>query len=234
MNRAFALAPRAALALSLVALGAAPPPPGPLQGSGGPTVLFRLLSPENGTMVAPGQMVRCRIRVHVSQGDNQGLALALVDLTQAAANPSRFDLPVGRPGTGMEAFDWPLGFANPAADPAESAYGGSPVGPVGGADLVQIGGAQNTFGVPGPCLGPQGDPCVGQEVDVAVGVGQHPAGQLLAVLAFPAPTVPGRYTLSLSNPVATVLDQVAVPPQASRVRFAQPLLGTSSITFVVQ
>ena len=100
-------------------------------------------------------------------------------------------------------------------------YGGTPtVSPHGHEDLRQIGGAQNTFGVAGPCFGVANVSCVGQNVDVRPGVGQTEDGQVIATGSFPAPDVPGDYLFSLETVVAKVLERAALPPESSPVRSA--------------
>ncbi len=198
-----------------------------------PVVTFRLQSPQDGAFVSPGQLVVLRLKVFVS-GDNAGLALGLVDLVQDPTNPELFDLPPGRAPAAMAEFDRPLGFANPdPADPWGSGYGGVQVGPAGARDLVQIGGAQNTFGFAPPCVGPAADVCQGQGTVVRSGVGQGPNGQLLAVVRFPAPATPGTYGFRIDGAVATVLDQV-VAGGASTVRHARAQMNFDTVGFTVQ
>src|SRR5262245_33027222 len=57
------------------------------------TITISLSSPQNGGTVAAGANISWSIDFAVSAGDNVGLALLSVDLTQAAANPARFDIP---------------------------------------------------------------------------------------------------------------------------------------------
>ena len=220
--------------LGVAVLACAIPQPAPsataLAGGPQPVVTFRLRSALDGATVAPGQDIICRIRTFASTGDNQGLALALVSLSQDPGNPERFTLPPGRAPAVMEPFDRPLGFTNPDPDdPWGSAYGGTPVD----GDLVQIGGAQNTFGIVPPCVGPALGVCQGQSTVVHTGRGQSPGGQLLSAIRFPAPTTPGTYVLRLHDPVATVLESV-VPGGASNVVHARTKINRGSISFTVQ
>jgi len=111
------------------------------------TVSFELTSPSHGSWVPIGGSVDWTIIVTVSSGDNLGLALVSIDLLQDPANPMLFDLP---PADGipdeMSCFDRSAGIANPVPEGFVSGYRGTPIGTAGQRNLVQIGGAQNTFG----------------------------------------------------------------------------------------
>jgi hypothetical protein len=179
-------------------------------------------------------MVVLKVRVRAHAADNLGLALALVDLVQDPANPQQLSLPPGRRTAAMAGFDWPRGYANPVKRWTESGFGGTPVrNELGGTDLVQIGGAQNTFGIPGPCLGPHQDRCVGQDVVVDPGVAQGPAGEVLATITFPAPAVSGTYAFHLENPLANTLTAIQAPPAVSGVREAATAVPAPTVTFAV-
>jgi hypothetical protein len=223
------------LVLCIGSLGAALGSP-ERSGAPQPTATFQLSSPQDGAVVAPGQTVDCRIDVLVSAGDNQGLALASVDLVADPANPQTFALPPAAVPAGMSAFSRPAGLCNPdPTDPWGTGYGGTPVGDAAGDKaLLQIGGAQNTFGVAGPCLGPNADVCMGQDVDVETGIGQAPAGVELATVSFSAPAAPGVYTLSLEGAAATVLTALNRPPAASEVSWAKVAVARASISFTVR
>ena len=217
-------------ALGLCAFAPAPP-----KGSSPAPVRFRLLSPQNGATLLGGERVLLRIRVGANATDNQGLALALVDLVQDPANPQQVSLPAGRRDAGMAGFDWPDGYVNPRRSFSTSGFGGTPMrNALGGFDLIQMGGAQNTFGQVGPCLGPDQDICIGQDVVVDPGVGHGPNGQLLGVVRFNAPTTPGTYSFHIENAVANTLIEINRPPAASAVRNAQVQVNASTVTFVVQ
>lgn len=195
-----------------------------------------MTSPSNGATLAPGRRVVLKLRVRVDPNDNLGLALALVDLVQDPGNPQQVSLPPGRPLVVMSGFDWPNGFANPRKSFSASGFGGTQIrNELGGFDLVQIGGGQNTFGVPGPCLGPDQDICIGQDVVVDPGVGQTSFGQVLATVQFNAPSTPGTYTFHIENAIANTLAVVNAPPMPSVVNNAQTqITPSSSVTFVVQ
>ena len=168
------------------------------------TVTLALLSPRAGQWVQPGEEIAWSITASVSQGDNAGLALVCVDLVQDAANPQLFDLPpAAGPESQMEGFRPPDGIANPASGGAVSGYFGTPMGSAGASNLVQIGGAQNTFGEAGDTMG--------QNFTVDDGIGQ--AGpQLIASGLFYAPSTAGIYTFRLENGFANVLNVVQPQP----------------------
>jgi hypothetical protein len=161
----------------------------------------------------------------VSPKNNGGLALFSFDLVQREGNPMSIDLPPGDPARGdMEAFDRPAGFTNPVEDPWGSGYGGVPVVENGRKNLIQIGGAQNTFGVAPHCLGPDADVCTGQNTDVVRGVGQSDGGVMLATGSFQAPPIPGTYVLRIRSAVANTLRQPGVSPRPM-VRPARVILA---------
>lgn len=193
----------------------------------GQTVTVSLSSPQNGTTVVPGATIDWSIEFSVSQGDNEGLALLVVDLAQAATNPSFFDLPhaAGVPEA-MSNFARPAGITNPGDSPI-AGYLGVQRGTAGRRDLVQIGGAQNTFGQ----ARPPGSGA-GESADVVGGVGQD-GGQLLAGGSFAMPTSCGVYTFSLAAPVANVLQQLQAPPAISTVVSAGVNVAGGAITITV-
>jgi len=201
----------------------------------GGVVHLELSSPQAASTVQPGDRIDWLLTTHVSTEDNLGLALISVDIGQSPDNPELFDLPRG---TGispvMRAFDRPRGFANPGVIPEESGYRGTPVGKLGERNLAQIGGAQNTFGVTGPCLGPNGEICTGQDVVVTPGVGQSAEGQLIALGSFLAPATPGSYDFQITSAVATTLHEIATPPAPSVVRRARVQLAVPGFRFNVQ
>ncbi|MCA9256430.1 MAG: hypothetical protein KDA33_12370 [Phycisphaerales bacterium] len=183
-------------------------------------VSVRLLSTQANATVQPGATIDWRIEVEVSQGDNAGLALFLADLTQSPVNPQSFDIP---PATSvppqMQNFDAPNGYANPGAG-----YVGVQVGDPGQRNLRQIGGAQNGFGQAGTAMG--------QSTNVVAGVGQ-PGPMIIAEGAFPAPGVPGAYSISLENVVANTFDSVNTAPAVSPASAAAVLPVESMMTFTV-
>ncbi len=189
------------------------------------TVTFNLSSPSNGATVSPGELIEWTITVSASTGDNLGLALAAVDLVQDAANPASFDLPGGETPLDMTDFDRPDGISNPGPGGVGSAYGGTPMGTTGSKNLIQIGGAQNTFGVAGNGIG------LDYAVRGAVGQGSL---QILATGSFLAPAEPGLYSFYLQNPIANTLDDIGTPPDFSPVSGATALIGVGQITFTVE
>jgi hypothetical protein len=193
--------------------------------SGDGLVIVSLSSPSTGAVVPPGHLIEWTITATVSTGDNVGLALISVDLVRDPRNPMSFDLaPAMRP-FGMEGFDRPGGLCNPGRDGRPSGYGGTQVGNSGGLDLAQIGGAQNTFGVPGVGWG--------EDVDVDAHIGQYAGGQIVAAGAFAAPPAPGVYRFSIQSAIANTLRSVQQAPAASPVSAAEVSTDPAEISFTV-
>jgi hypothetical protein len=190
----------------------------------GGTVTFSLSSPSNGAVVSAGDPIEWTITVSVSTGDNLGLALAAVNLVQDAGNLAFCELPAGETPLDMTDFDRPDGISNPGPGGVGSAYGGTPMGTTGHKDLIQIGGAQNTFGVAGNEIG--------LDYDVRGGVGQS-GPQILATGSFLAPATEGLYALNLASPLANTLDGIAVPPAFSPISGAAAAIDNGQITFTV-
>jgi hypothetical protein len=193
----------------------------------GGTVLLYLTSSVANQTIAPGTPVDWTISALVSTGDNSGLALISTALTQDdVANPSLFDIPPATSiGPQMAVFDRPAGISNPG--PSGSAFGGTPSGTPGAQFLVQIGGAQNTFGMPGvEC---------GLETTVTPGIGQS-GPVIVASGSFPAPTVAGGYTFRLAAGLATVLNVMPppTPPAHWPVSAATTNLTNGSFSFTVE
>lgn len=229
----------AALLLSAMAV-ALPSPlaaPAPLQSAPAPnggTVRIELTSPQEGTTIAPGTSVTWNLTASVSEGDNLGLAMISCDIEQDPNNPQLTTVHLGSPGSNaMRDFDFPNGYTNPGPTPRLSGFGGTEIGPEGQANLVQIGGAQNTFGRVGPCLGANGEICMGQDVVVDTGVGQSPQGERIAYGPLRV-NAPGTYTFRITEAFANTLRAVNAPPQASVVRPAKIIISKPTITFTVQ
>jgi hypothetical protein len=191
----------------------------PAEPSGEDPAMVNPVASPAGDGVLPGEMVSWSLAARVT-GGSLGLAMISFDLVQHPDNPLLFDMPPGDGAPpGMELFDRPAGFTNPALLVEGAGYGGTPtVSSHGHEDLRQIGGAQNTFGVAGPCFGVTSVLCVGQNADVQPGIGQGQEIQTIAGGSFPAPGVPGDYLFSLEGVMATVLEGMAVPPDPSPVR----------------
>ncbi len=194
----------------------------------GQTVTVTLNSPQDGQVVAAGATIEWSIVFSVSSGDNEGLALLSVDLTQDAGNPALLDIP---PADGVPAemtnFSRPDGVSNPGETDPVTGYIGVQRGPAGAMDLIQIGGGQNTFGeaMP-PGTG------VAENANVVGGVGQD-APLVLASGTFEAPAGCGTYTYSLASAVANVLEQRNDPPAFSPVIEAATDVSEGSISFVI-
>jgi hypothetical protein len=191
-------------------------------------VTVSLSSPQNGTTVSPGSTINWTISFTVSAGDNEGLALLVADLTQDAGNPATLDIPpAGSVPGAMSDYARPDGISNPAEAPAANGYLGTQRGTAGAENLVQIGGAVNTFGQ----ARPPGSG-VAENAVVTGGVGQS-GSVTLASGSFAAPGTDGVYTYALANVIANVLTDVMAPPNFSPVESAAVAGGTSSFSFTV-
>jgi hypothetical protein len=189
-------------------------------------VTLCLTSSVAGQTIAPGTMVDWTINAEVASAGNSGLALLSADLVQDAGNPSLVDIPPATTtGPLMAAFDRPAGITNPS--PTGSAFGGTQVGAPGAMNLVQIGGSQNTFGMPGAECG--------LETSVTPGIGQS-GPTVIAAGSFAAPHAAGSYTLRLENAVATVLNSISppAPPAHWPVGAATMDLNDASFSFTVE
>ncbi len=192
------------------------------------TVTLTLDSPQDGQGVAGGATVEWSVFFSVSAGDNQGLALLVVDLMQSAENPALLDIP---PADGVPAemanFSRPDGISNPGETDPTTGYIGVQRGAAGAMNLVQIGGGQNNFGE----AMPPGSG-IAENANVIGGVGQGAPGEL-ASGSFDAPTACGTYTFSLANAVANVLEERNDPPAFSPVIEATSDVTAGSISFTV-
>ena len=191
------------------------------------TVTVQLSSTKNNTTVAPGTTVDWSISFTDSTGDNQGLALLCVDLVQDANNPALFDLPAasGVPGA-MTNFSRPLGVSNPG-EGGPTGYVGVKRGTTGAKNLIQIGGAQNTFGTArSPGSG------IAESATVTASVGQS-GSVTLASGSFTAPSTAGVYHYSLANAFANVLVVRNNPPAISTTKAATVSISAGTITITV-
>ena len=195
---------------------------------GEPAVTVSLSSSRAGATVAPGTVIDWSIAFSVSGGDNLGAALISIDLQQQPTNPAFFDLPVAADVPfEMSNFNRPAGLCNPGESGAPSGYVGVRRGPAGARNLVQIGGAQNTFGQAFPA-----GAGVGENANVVVGVGQS-GPQVLASGSFAAPASCGQYNFALANPIASVILAHNNPPAMSVVARVAAGLSPSTISFTV-
>jgi hypothetical protein len=174
-----------------------------------PTVTVTLESSKAGGTVAPGGTVDWAIKVLVSSGDNDGLALFATDFIQDPANTVKIDVP---PATavpaGMVKFARPQGIANPD-EAGKAGYLGVQRGTSPGKNLVQIGGGQNTFGT--ALAAGSG---IGENAIVAPGIGQGAAVTLASgTFTVPLGTATGTaFTFRLQNAIANVLNFFATDP----------------------
>lgn len=192
------------------------------------TVTLTLESTKNGLSVEPNAAIDWTISASVSTGDNAGLALISVGLSQDANNPALFDIPPATAvPTGMTNFARPAGISNPATAAGDYGYRGDQRGTAGAKNLVQIGGGQNTFGTAGSSIG--------TSVTVAQGVGQS-APQIIASGTFNAPATLGTYRFYLDSGLANTLNSMTPPvPPAFWPVSAATVVGppTAAITFTV-
>jgi hypothetical protein len=199
--------------------------------SASPTVTLTLESSRNGQTVSAGMAVDWTIKVSVSTGDNVGLALLSCDLAQNAANPAKFNIPPGDPASipaGMANFNRPAGITNPGEGGAASGYIGVQRGTAGEMKLVQIGGAQNTFGT--AMAAGSG---IGENATVVGGIGQSGSAQLVLSGSSNAPAAAGTYTFHLENVAANVLTALNSPPAFSPVASAIVNLTGASFSVTV-
>lgn len=194
------------------------PPGNPL------VVTVDLTSPATTSYVLSTRPVEWTITALAPDADNLGLAAVVVDLVQDTSNPAVIDLlPAVDVPAAMAGFSRPAGISNPNVGGVPG-YCGTPTGPAGAKNLIQIGGVQNTFGVAGAL--------VGQDTSIETGLGQDVAGQLVASGSFNAPTVAGLYTVRLESARVNLLSVVNAAPGQSLVTPATVILG--SITFEVR
>jgi hypothetical protein len=195
-----------------------------------PTATLVLESPQSGQTVSPGTTIEWTIKVSVST-DTGGLALICADLVQNPANPAKLDIPPGNPGSidaTMQNFNRPLGIANPGEGGADSGYIGVQRGADGEKNLIQAGGAQNTFGQAGDIMG--------TNPNVISGVGKG-TQQVVLSGSFPAPSAAGTYEFSLVNPFANTLQDIVPPPTPPDhwpVDAAEVILIGASFSFDVE
>ena len=199
-----------------------------------PLASLELTCPTCIAPVAPNTPLTWQLHLQVGfVPEDLGLAGFSVDMIQPFGNPAGIVLiPAARPttGTNLARFDRPLGIANP--DPpggtAGSAFGGTPLPAansiVGGVDLIQIGGGQNTFGTTGVNIG--------ASTTVVAGVGIASGGLLVASGTFIAPGAPGNYQVQLQRGLVNVLTSIGGTGVPSSVRSCIVDLG-APISFTV-
>ena len=197
-------------------------------GSIAQTVTLDLTSAQNGQDVTGGATIDWQIAVTVSGGDNAGLAGVITDLVQAAGNPEALDIPpAASVPPAMSNFSRPDGISNPGESNPTTGYTGLQRGVSGSFDLVQIGGAQNSFGVAQP-----GGTGIAENATVVGAVGQS-GSVVIASGSFTAPTTEGTYAFSLGNPQANVFTSIATPPAISPAVAASVATGTGAFSFTV-
>jgi len=151
-----------------------------------------------------------RVRGELSDADSDGLTMVLFDLVFSGGPLSQAQTPAVLP---MSSFAPPDGFGNP------DGFGGTSI--AGG--LVQVGGSQNVIGhgqwsceadadcpFPSTCNEELCTSVPGQPLGtVVLGVAQPGAPATIVNGTLITPSVPGTYTLQVTNPVANVLEKGA-------------------------
>ena len=193
---------------------------------GDPTATVTLESSQAGQTVSAGATIDWTLKVAVSTGDNEGLALISCDLVQDAANPAYLDLPPADAVPGpMANFSRPTGISNPGETDPTTGYIGVQRGDAGQMNLIQIGGGQNTFGEAGGVMG------TNPVVVPAVGQGGSP--ETVASGSFAAPAAGGTYVFRVENALANVCTEINTPPAYSPVVAATVDATGATITFTV-
>ena len=159
-----------------------------------------LMSPQSNSTVLPNSTVQWSIVIQMDL-NTRGLAGWSADLLQSTSNPSQFDMPPADLATSLLSdFDRPRGIANPLVTGAGGGYAGTQVGLPGARNLIQLGGAQNTFGVSLGTIGT--DPLVNADIarnaQVTVASGQ-----------FFLPSTAGTYCFQLANVRVNSLERPA-------------------------
>ena len=151
-----------------------------------------------------------RVVGQLTDAASDGLAMIVFDLEFDGGALPPADVPTELP---MAGFAPPAGLSNP------NGYGGTPVA----GKLVQVGGAQNVIGhgqwacetaddcpAPSTCVDQLCTAIPGLPLGTIVhGVAQPHAPASLVTGSLLTPAAPGTYTLSLTHPVATVLEKGA-------------------------
>lgn len=159
-------------------------PPMPLPPASA-SLRFSVVAGKTAVWIAPGSLLRYQVTGELSDKKNQGLAMVSFDLAFDGGALPPADFPDHAP---MTHFASDLGLSNPAG------FGGTP----SGGDLLQIGGAQNSINntfAPRP------------SAPVITGVAERGTHEVLAEGSFTAPTTPGTYHLTLSQPQANVFEK---------------------------
>lgn len=190
----------------------------PTRQSGEPTASVTLGSTQHGLVVNPGDPIDWQILCELDGADSLGLTAFVGSLIADGSNPGQILLsPATATPSEMIGFDRPLGITNPPP----GGYSGTPVS----GNLLEIGGSQNTFGVP-LATG------LGEDTVVDEGVATSPGGQTIAEGVFSAPTVDGSYLLRLDRVFVNALSNNA--GFDSYVQSAEVMFVQSEIAFEVE
>ena len=193
---------------------------------GGGRAVVYFAAPQHAQVVEVGTHMDWAVAVAQVDPGFLGLAGVSVDLQQYPLNAPAWppiELTPGTHGPELDNFDRPWGIANPVPGQitsCQSAYGGTFLDYYGDGykGLIQIGGAQNTFGIPGTTY-------LGHSQTVVGGVGLEPEGHIIASGSFVAPSVPGIYLLYLENAHANYLTTLGGAGVASDVASATVFVG---------
>jgi hypothetical protein len=154
------------------------------------TATIDLLSPQSGGTISPNTTVQWSIGIQLD-ARTRGVAGWSADLAQSTSNPAFFDIPVANTVPSILAdFDRPRGIANPLVNGSGGGYSGTQVGVLGTRNLLQIGGAQITFGV---SLGN-----LGTDTVVETGIARS-TPVTCASGQFSAPSSTGTYCFHITN-----------------------------------
>lgn len=194
-------------------------------------VQFSLEAPSPGARIRPGGSIPWAIQLTIVGPNHAGLGGFAVDLIPEAANPAQVVFQPDPPPLALANFAAPAGLSNLPIPGSSTAFGYSGTvahvaddSPALG--LLQVGGAQYTFGSPGTILG------TNALVDEHVGSG--PNGIVVSSGNIIAPAILGAYTVRIHSPQCNLLRWRDEPPWASPVYPARTTIaGTGEITFEV-
>ena len=160
--------------------------------------------------IGPSCETPYRVIGELADAKSDGLAMVVFDLEFDGGDLSPADTPSDLP---MASFAPPAGLSNP------DGFGGTLVG----GKLVQVGGSQNVLGhglwnceaddecpAPATCVDEYCTAIPGLPLGtIVLSVAQPGVPAAIATGTLITPTVPGTYTLRLTNPVATVFEKGA-------------------------
>lgn len=202
--------------------------PGLAQPIDTPNGTIGLTSAHNDTLVNPGQTIEWSVVASIAPGTHRGLAGFGFDLVQSSGPAGILLEPADVVPAAMSSFRRPAGLASAGVGGIGDGFPGTVVANAfGGADLVSIGGAQNSFGVALPTTA--GFATVATVVpDLAI----DPVVQPVASGHFLAPTRVGSYELVIGRVAAAAFATVGAPPAVS-VTTPCRIISVGSVRFVI-